>query len=590
MTFSWYLISLKSNPKKFVKLILYYWSDSMERAESFLLIIIGSLCLATCFLLYVSMHERNERAALATSLSMLEQKIEERKHPEPQVAEKIITRQEGWRPIQEAVSDTVVQVYAQFAEIDIRQPYKTPSQYQVTGSGFFISEEGDLITNAHMVVHANNVLIQVPSLGKQLIDCKVLSIAPERDLALLRVSQEGRNLLRKEHGKFPYIKMGDSDQVHRADEVMALGYPLGQNSLKSTTGVISGRESNMIQMSAAINPGSSGGPLLNLNGEVVGINTAGITEAQNVGYIIPINDLKTVLPNMYKEKILHKPFLGVIYNNTNEAATDFFGNPQPGGCYIVEVVKNSALYQAGIERGDMIYEFNGHQVDMFGEMNVPWSEDKISITDYLGRLSIGDKIHMVVYRSGKRKEVNVVLNQSQLPAIRKVYPSYEDIDYEVVAGMVIMQLTVNHIAAMANKAPGLTSFMELKNQEEPVLVISHVFQTSYVARTRNIAEGATINEVNGEKVTNLQELRDALDKSVETGYLTLRVSDNIARISDNIFSVLPFDRVLAEERQLSGDYRYALTANTRRLMVSWCHAHPQKAEVPETQQVPFLTV
>jgi len=142
---------------------------------------------------------------------------------------------------------------------------------------------------------------------------------------------------------------------------------------------------------------------------------------------------------------------------------------------------------------------------------------------------------------------------------------------------------------MANKVPGLASFTEIKNQEEPALVISHVFQTSYVARMRVIADGATINEVNGEKVTNLQELRNALDKSVQTGYLTLRVSDNIARISDNIFAVLPFDRVLTEERQLAGDYKYPLTANTRRLMLSWCHEHPQKPEVPESKQVPFLT-
>ena len=84
--------------------------------------------------------------------------------------------------------------------------------------------------------------------------------------------------------------------VRRSDEVLALGYPLGQQSLKSTTGVISGREQHLIQMSAAINPGNSGGPLLNVNGEVVGINSAIIQGAQNVGYIIPINDLKMRLP------------------------------------------------------------------------------------------------------------------------------------------------------------------------------------------------------------------------------------------------------------------------------------------------------
>ncbi len=485
-----------------------------------------------------------------------------------------------WRPLQERSKDTVVQVISQVAEMDIRQPFKSPTQYRAAGSGFFIDDEGYLVTNAHLVAQAKSVWVQIPSFGKRVFDATVVGFAPDYDLALLRVTADGIAAIRKELGAVPFLHLGDSDTVRRADEVMALGYPLGQESLKSTTGVVSGRESNVIQMSAAINPGSSGGPLLNMDGQVVGINTSGIVEAQNVGYIIPINDLKTILPNLRKEKLIRRPFLGLLYNNANEALASFLGNPLPAGCYVVEAVKNSALAKAGVVRGDMLYEINGNHLDMFGDISVPWAEDKISATDYIARLPLGSKVHLVMYRKGVRRVCIALISQRELPAIRKVYPNYEDIDYEMVAGMVVMDLTINHIAALGPKAPGLAQFADLKNQNDPVLVVSHVFQTSYLARTRIISEGMTINEVNGMRVRTLSDFRKAVTTSVKTGYLTLRVSDNVLRISDHIFVVLPFDRVLAEEPQLAFDYRYPVTALNRELLAAWDTTHKSPPSPP----------
>src|SRR5205085_8958749 len=108
----------------------------------------------------------------------------------------------------------------------------------------------------------------------------------------------------------------------------------GQTALKSTTGVVSGRERNFIQISAPINPGSSGGPLLNAQGQVIGINSAGIVEAQNVGYAIPINDLILILPELKVTSLLRRPFLGLFFNNGSKELVQYLGNPQPGGCYI----------------------------------------------------------------------------------------------------------------------------------------------------------------------------------------------------------------------------------------------------------------
>ena len=389
-----------------------------------------------------------------------------------------------WRPIQEEAHDAVVQIFAQIAEIDILQPYKTPQQSHACGSGFFINEQGDIITNAHVVDQAIGLWIQVPSLGRRPLDVYVVGICPQRDVALLRVAPKDLAIIRNELGMIPYLTLGDSDSVRRADEVLALGYPLGQESLKSTTGVISGREKNLIQMSAPINPGSSGGPLLNTQAEVIGINTSGITEAQNVGYIIPINDLKVVLPDLYKVPLLRNPYLGIIPENATDLLTQFLGNPHPGGCFVVEVVKDSPVYKAGIQSGDMIYQINGYAVDMYGDMRVPWSEDKISINNYIARLAIGDAVECVIYRNGEQKTIAVQLDYSDPLPIRRIYPGYEPLDYEVFAGMVVMELNLNHIRVMLNAAPGLDRYTELKNQTDSVLVITHIFPNSYLFKTR----------------------------------------------------------------------------------------------------------
>ena len=477
-----------------------------------------------------------------------------------------VTKTVLWRPIQDQVKDTVVQVFAQIAEFDMLQPYRTPAQYSVCGSGFFINEFGDIITNAHVVNQARSVWIQIPSLGRRIIDVEVIGLT-DRDIALLRVTPQDLEMIKSVLGKIPYLELGDSDSIRRTDEVLALGYPLGQQSLKSTTGVISSaNEQHMIQISAAINPGSSGGPLLNEKGQVIGINNSGVTEAQNVGYAIPITDLKIVLPDLYKTKIVRKPFLGILYNNASESLAEYLGNPQPGGCYIVEVVKDSTMYKAGVKQGDMLYEINGHHLDFYGDMAVPWSEDKISIMDYVSRIPAGQQMHVVVYRKGQKKEFKVSFDLTELPPIRKVYPGYESIDYEVCAGMVVMQLTLNHIHIMEKMVPGLIKFAEMKHQGEHALLITHIFADSQLYRTRTLTPGSTINEINGIPVSTLEELRDVVKKSADKKFLTIKASDNLMRVSDNLLVVLPWDKVLEEEIIMARDYHYPLSKTIQTVM------------------------
>ncbi|EKD48910.1 MAG: Protease Do, partial [uncultured bacterium] len=485
---------------------------------------------------------------------------------QPNIVERVISSSQLWRPVQEKVSDTVVQLFAHVLQKDLLRPYAPPAQGTATGSAFFINDEGYLVTNAHVVNEAAGIWMQIPSLGKRILDVEIVGVSPDRDLALLKVSDEGLDIIRRELGGVPYLPLGNSDLVRRSDDLLALGYPLGQQSLKSTTGVVSGREDGLIQISAPINPGNSGGPTINTRGEVIGVNSSGVLEAQNVGYAIPINDLKVILNDLKKVKLLRRPFLGVLFNNANEALTEYLGNPEPGGCYVVEVVRNSPLDKVGVKTGDMIYAINGHAVDMFGEMKLPFSEDKMSIINYVSRLKLGEQMRITIYRNGSRKEFELAFDLSEKAPIHEVYPGFEELDWEVFGGMVVMPLVLNHIPILGKHAPGLAKYLETRYQSEPTLIITHIFPNSQLYRSRSLPVGSTINEVNGIRVRTLDEFRHAIKQSEQTHFLTIRASDNVSRKSENLLVALPWKKVLQEEPKLAADFRYPVTQMAQSLL------------------------
>lgn len=474
---------------------------------------------------------------------------------------------QSWSDIQGIAKDTVVQVISQVAQFDWLEPYKSPAQGQGLGSAFFINQDGELITNAHVVNQAKAVFIQVPSLGKRRLEVDVIGISPDRDLALLRLRPHELALIKEFSGRVPTLSFGNSDKVSRAEEIMALGYPLGQQSLKSTTGVVSGREhimgKYMIQISTPINPGNSGGPSINRCGHVIGVNTAGIYPAQNVNYIIPSNEVQLFLSQLTQLpepkptdhtniKFLRKPCLGVMYNNATDDLAKFLGNPQPGGMYIVETLPGTPLNKAGVKPGDMLYEINGHTLDVFGDMNMPWCEDKISITDYVSGLMLGEDVHLKVYRAGKPLEFVFKLDQSDPNGVRRMYPGYEYIDYEVIGGMVMMQLSADHIQLLVQVAPELARYAEPKEQIEPAVIITHVMPDSAATRARSIGVGAILAEVNGMPVKTLADFRAAIKKGITDNVVTLKTSENT-------FAVLPLRKMLADEQKLSDNYYYRIT-------------------------------
>lgn len=466
-----------------------------------------------------------------------------------------------WRSIQERIQDTVVQIIVQSAITDILQPYRIVEQRQNFGSGFFFNDNGDIITNAHVIIQAHAVWIQIPYFGKHIFDVEVVGMCPDRDVAILRLTEEGRQLIKNELGAIPYLFLGDSDLVCRSHEVLALGYPMGQHTLKSTIGIVSSaREGGFIQTDAALNPGNSGGPLLNTRGEVVGINSAIIADANNIGYAIPINEIARIIKDLYKTKILPKGFLGAVFSHGSAPMTEYLNNPTPGGYYVLEAFEGGLAYKSGLRAGDMVYQFDHYPVDMFGEMSVPWSEDKISIPHYVSRLATGDVIHILAYRNGERKEFEIYFDFTEPYAIKTVYPEYEELDYEIFGGLVVMELTMNHIRHLAEYAPGLMSYADFQKRNDKVLLVTHIFSTSLVNRFRVVSIGNTIKTVNGVPVTSLREYREVLLNSANDRFLCFTFGDNVTKISNNLLVVLPMREIALQEKRLARENHYQVTA------------------------------
>jgi serine protease Do len=521
-------------------------------------ILISLIAVVLLVIAFFSYHfyQKNVEFASYQSSVRQEQALNENKEVKI-LPSRVVSSKTGktWLDVQKQVKDTVVQVFSQTSEFNWTEPYKTPSQNEGAGSGFFINTDGDIVTNYHVISQALSVQIQIPSFGLERFDAEIIGVSPERDIALLKLDPESRKKIKQKLKSIPHLVFGDSDQILRSQEVLALGYPLAQSRLKSTLGIVSGRERHgafgYIQITAPLNPGNSGGPSLNVDGDVIGINTAMIADAQNVGYIIPINEVKNALADLYKVKLLRRPTLGCLFAAATPELVDYLGNPGDGGWYVVKVFDKTLLRDAGVLDGDMLYEINGYKVDMYGEMNVPWSEDKISLFELLNRQKIGDKLSFLIYRKGQRKVFNFSLELKYTPPVRVVYPEFEPemTDYEVIGGMVVMQLTLNHVSKLIQISPGLMKYMRQDILHDAALIVTHILPNSQARKTRILRPGDILIEVNGEKVETLADFRKASQKSKGSGYLTVTTDEKL-------YAVLSIEKILKEEEMLSSRFFY----------------------------------
>jgi S1-C subfamily serine protease len=290
-----------------------------------------------------------------------------------------------------------------FGESYPSTPYEERLQGQ--GSGFIIDGNGTILTNAHVVEGADQVSVTLKD-GRSLKG-EVRGVDQVTDLAVVKINIQGSGL--------PTAPLGDSDQVQVGDWAIAVGNPLGLDNTV-TLGIVStlNRSSTLvgipdkrldfIQTDAAINPGNSGGPLLNNQGEVIGINTAIRANAMGIGFAIPINKAKEIVPKLARgEKVTH-PYLGVqIATLTPDLAKRNNGDPnstvqlpEVNGVLVMGVVPNSPAASAGIRRGDVIVQIDGQTVKTADQLQ-----------GLVDRSQLGQSLRLMVKRGDRTQQVSV---------------------------------------------------------------------------------------------------------------------------------------------------------------------------------------
>jgi serine protease Do len=363
------------------------------------------------------------------------------------------------------------------------------------GSGFIISPDGYILTNNHVVEGASKVDVHFGAdengNGGHTVTAKIVGRDAATDIALLKIDSGGQ---------LPSVPLGDSDHIRKGDWAIAIGNPFQfENTL--TVGVISARgrslglsqESrsfeNFIQTDAAINFGNSGGPLLNIAGEVVGINTAiRGGGAQGLGFATPINVAKRLLPQL-KEGRVTRGYLGMGIVDVTDDVKNAFNLPEARGALVQTVESGKPAEKAGIEPGDVIVEVDGKSI-----------ANNRQLIDYISYLPVGSKINVTVIRGGQRKTLTASTTE------RKEVASAETENDNGQAGPARNKLGMS----VQDLTPDLRQHYGIGDKVRGV-VITDVKEVS-AAGEAGLSEGDVVSEVQGEKITNVDQFRAAIDR------------------------------------------------------------------------------
>jgi len=278
------------------------------------------------------------------------------------------------------------------------------------GSGFFITSDGMIVTNRHVVLDTTADYSVLTNDGKE-HKATVLARDPVQDIAVIKIDGSG----------YPTLNLGNSETLKIGQTVIAIGNSLGEFTNTVSRGIVSGlkrnltasgsfgqseRLTNIVQTDAAINPGNSGGPLLDINGDVIGVNVAVAQGAQNVGFALPSNQIKKVVEQVKTTGKISTPYIGVRYIPIDAAIKKENNLPFDYGVLISRgekitdfaVIPGSPADKAGIVENDIILEVNGTRVD-----------DKNGLADLISKYNVGDKITLKVWHKGNESNVEIAL-------------------------------------------------------------------------------------------------------------------------------------------------------------------------------------
>jgi Do/DeqQ family serine protease len=361
-----------------------------------------------------------------------------------------------------------------------------------SGSGVIITTDGYIVTNNHVIDNANN--IEVTLNDNRTYKAVLVGTDPATDIALLKIDAE----------ELPYMKYGNSDNVKIGEWVLAVGNPFNLTSTV-TAGIVSAKSRSIniltrqqgtlgiesfIQTDAAVNPGNSGGALVNTKGELIGINTAIASQTGSyTGYsfAVPVSIVEKIVADLMEYGEVQRGMLGINIRDVNSDLANELDLSTTQGVYVANVMEDSGAEEAGIEKGDVIIDVNGEEVTRVSEL-----QEKIS------RFRPGDKVNVTAMREGKKKEFYVTL--------RNIYGSTD-----VVKGGKSFEILG-------------AEFEEVSNSEKARLRIRNGLQVTNISRGKlqeaGIQEGYIITKANRVPISSTEDLRKVVDMVEEGLFLT----------------------------------------------------------------------
>ncbi|WP_079716542.1 Do family serine endopeptidase [Parapedobacter luteus] len=403
-------------------------------------------------------------------------------------------------------------LFEEFFGVPRQRPQRSQPPAQATGSGVIISEDGYIVTNNHVVEDANKIEVQLTD--KRVVEAKIIGRDPNTDLALIKINEKG----------LPFVRFGDSDDVRIGEWVLAVGYPLGLESTV-TAGIVSatGRSTGIIarelqqrqyqqrgypqsddepmlntavesfiQTDAVINKGNSGGPLVNANGELIGINSNIMTPTgtyAGYGFAVPVNLVKKIADDFIKFGMVKRGLIGVTFRELNPTAAKELEVSDVNGLYIMEIVPKGAAEEAGLKKGDIITKLDGRVITSSSDLQ-----------ERIYRLRPGDKVKLTYKRDGKERDVTVTLKEDT----RATESSRAESEAKRSATEIYNKLGAGFVPATdaRKKELGVSSGV----------VVTQVHQGGLFDYF-NVQRGLVITHINGKPVNSADDVEAALANS-----------------------------------------------------------------------------
>ncbi|WP_410468841.1 Do family serine endopeptidase [Aestuariicoccus sp. MJ-SS9] len=390
-----------------------------------------------------------------------------------------------------------------------------PRRSSALGSGFVISEDGFIVTNNHVIEGADEILIEFFS-GEEL-PATLVGTDPNTDIALLKVEADA---------PLDFVNFGDSDTARVGDWVMAMGNPLGQG-FSVSAGIVSARNralsgtyDDYIQTDAAINRGNSGGPLFNMDGDVIGVNTAILSPnggSIGIGFSMASNVVTRVIDQLQEYGETRRGWLGVRIQDVTDDVAEALGLEEAKGALVSDVPEGPAM-EAGMEAGDVIVRFDGKDV-----------EDTRQLVRIVGNTAVGKAVRVVVNRNGETKTLMVTLGRRE--EAETAVPAAQPVEPEEPMQSELMGLTLSPLSDEIRGELGLP-------ESAKGLAVMDVDETSE-AFEKGLRAGDVITEAGQAKILSVSELEDKIEEAREAGRKSILLL--VRRAGDPRFVALGLD-------------------------------------------------